>query len=51
MKIYFIRDIHGHLFELEALSIDLGYNKLNGFYFHLESKKEVFGVDFFNRGL
>jgi hypothetical protein len=51
MKIDFIGNMHGHAFELEGLLIDLGYNKLNGFYFHLESKKEVFGVDFFNRGL
>ncbi len=51
MKIDFIGDIHGHAVELEALLIDLGYNKLNGFYSHPENRKVVFVGDFIDRGL
>ena len=51
MKVDFIGDIHGHAVELEALLIDLGYNKLNGFYSHPENRKVVFVGDFIDRGL
>ena len=51
MEIDFIGDIHGHAVELEALLIDLGYNKQNGVFSHPEKRKVVFVGDFIDRGL
>ncbi len=47
MKIDFIGDIHGHAVELEALLIDLGYDKLNGFFSHPEEQKSCFCWGFY----